>query len=156
MSTKATPEAKESTFRVSLLLFRGMCDVYFTRHFDFFRRNDALFRDNSYGHISREVQTHIYLMHRNLSALEDGKWKTRDEFKPYFSALNFVPLLGDDMNATGKEYHEQATDLSIKRVRYISNIHVFDRWRTNKLVPLAIGGHPVISKHLLRWIFSST
>jgi hypothetical protein len=42
----------------------------------------------------------------------------------------------------------------IKRVRDISNIHVFDRWRTNKLIPRAIGGHPVISKHLLRWIFS--
>jgi len=115
-----------------------------------------LFGDYSYGHVSREVPTHIYLMHWDLSALEDGKWNGRDEFKPCFSALKHVSSLGNGTNATGKEYHEQTTDLYVKRVYDISNIHVFNRWRTDKLVPLAIGGHPVISKHLLRWIFSSS
>jgi hypothetical protein len=65
----------------------------------------VLFGDYSYGHVSREVPTHIYLMHWDLSALEDGKWKSRDEFKPCFSALKHVSLLGNGINATGKEYH---------------------------------------------------
>jgi hypothetical protein len=115
-----------------------------------------LFGDYSYGHVSREVPTHIYLMHWDLSALEDGKWNGRDEFKPCFSALKHVSSLGNGTNATGKEYHEQTTDLYVKRVYDVSNIHVFNRWRTDKLVPLAIGGHPVISKHIIRCIFSGT
>jgi hypothetical protein len=87
MATKATPEQKESTFRVQLLWFVAFCDVFYDRHHEWLKRNDPLFGQGSYGHIICFVFEHIYIMHRDLSKLENGGWKDLDEFKPYFEAL---------------------------------------------------------------------
>ena len=83
MTAKAYAEQENPTHYVSLLFFNAFCEHFFDRHMEWFKRNDPVFGDGSYGQISRLVPEHLHIMLSHLQEMisNDG-WKNIAAFKP--------------------------------------------------------------------------
>ena len=55
---------------------------------------DPVFGPGSYGQISHLYVERSFVMHHELSQLENGGWKEQSKFKPYFDAIAGVASKG--------------------------------------------------------------
>ena len=152
MTTKATPDQKNPSHYISLLFFRGFCEYFFDPHMEWFKRNDPVFGDGSYGQISRLVPEHLYIFFDQFGQLiKDDGWKNIPSFKPFLDAVDELPELEKVKNG-GREYFVKVPTIFLKQ--FEESIHIqTGQWRKAEVNWMAIAGHPTIAKALVRWIF---
>jgi hypothetical protein len=68
-------------------------------------RSNPNFGDDSYGFLSRYCPEHAYVMHRDLSALENDGYKSNPHFARYMKVLATVPI-NNDVSEGGSAYFE--------------------------------------------------
>jgi hypothetical protein len=115
------------------------------------KRQDPVFGAGSYGHISRLVPEHLFVMYKQMERLKDGGWKDVPEFAGFLKAFEGVESAGH-INKGGKEFFERLPDLFFERFNETFNEHT-KKWRTPKTIAIIVAGHPQIAKAFLRWLF---
>ena len=76
------------------LWFVAFCEEYFDDMFDWAMRDDPVLGRGSYGQTSRLCPERAYVMHKLLSDLEHGGWKSKPAFKEYLTAIEGVHYAG--------------------------------------------------------------
>jgi hypothetical protein len=95
MDARVSPNQKNPTHYVSLLFFHGFCEYFFDPHMEWFKRNDPVFGDGSYGQISHLVPEHLYIFFQQLDQLtHDDGWRTLPAFKTFLDVMVTVPEMG--------------------------------------------------------------
>jgi hypothetical protein len=119
------------------------------------KRHDPAFGANSYGHITRLVPEHLFVMKTQMDILTANDytgWKTLPEFKGFIRALSGVSAMGD-VSKGGFEFFEQMPKLFLERFQEQLNEHT-SKWRSSETLPVIIAvQHPAISKAFLCWLF---
>lgn len=152
MNARVNTEQKNPTHYVSLLWFNGFCGHFFDRHMEWFKRDDPVFGEGSYGQISRLVPEHLFIFFKELKAMMGNGWKAFPEFKPFLDAVETVPEMGR-VKEGGKEFFVKVPSIFLKK--FDESIQVqLKQWRSKDIIWTAIAGHPTIAKWLIDWIFN--
>lgn len=101
MSSKADPTQDSPTHYTSLKWIVAFGDAFFDANMEWVKRHDPLFGAGSYGHISRLVPEHLFVMHKQLEALKNDGWKSAPEFAGFLKAVNGTKEMG--MVGKGRE-----------------------------------------------------
>jgi hypothetical protein len=83
MASKADPNQKSPTHYTSLRWLVAFGDAFFDGNMEWLKRHDPVFGAGSYGHISRLVPEHLFVMYKQFEAMKDGGWKTMPQFAGY-------------------------------------------------------------------------
>jgi hypothetical protein len=151
MSSKADPTQDSPTHYTSLRWIVAFGDAFFDANMEWVKRHDPVFGAGSYGHISRVVPEHLFIMHKQLESLKNGGWKTAPEFAGCMKAVNGVKPMGK-VHKGGKEFFERLPTLFFERFENNFAEHT-KNWCSEETLPIIIAGHPLISKAFLRWLF---
>eukprot|EP00956_Cyclotella_meneghiniana_P026149 scaffold55872_cov78-Cyclotella_meneghiniana.AAC.1 len=151
MSAKAKPSQASPTHFTSLKWVVAFGDAFFDAHMEWVKRHDPVFGAGSYGHISRLVPEHLFVMHKQFEALKNDGWRSVPEFAGFVKAVDGVEPAGD-VNKGGLEFFERLPNLFFQRFEESFTEHT-RKWRTPKTLPIIIAGHPMIAKSFLRWVF---
>ncbi len=114
MSSKADPTQDSPTHYTSLRWIVAFGDAFFDANMEWVKRHDPVFGAGSYGHISRLVPEHLFIMHKQLESLKNGGWKTAPEFAGCMKAVNGVKPMGK-VHKGGKEFFERLPTLFFER-----------------------------------------
>ena len=91
MSAKAHATQDSPTHYASLKGVVAFGDSFFDAHMEWVKRHDPVFSADSYGHISRLVPEHLFVMSKQFNGLKKGGWKSTPEFAGFIrSNLNLV------------------------------------------------------------------
>eukprot|EP00956_Cyclotella_meneghiniana_P017424 scaffold28348_cov21-Cyclotella_meneghiniana.AAC.2 len=151
MTAKAYPEQENPTHYVSLLFFRAFCKTFFDPHMEWFKRNDPVFGEGSYGQVSRLVPEHMHIMLERFRVLTtNDAWTLHPSFKPFVIAVNGLRELGKDTKG-GKEFYETTTATFFKQFERSLATQI-KHWQDPDVTWMAVAGHPMIAKWLMRKI----
>ena len=75
-------------------------------------------------------------MHKNLSELQNGRFKKMKEFERYMVALNGI---GGD-SEVGQAYFKKMTSVFLERFRLTFEKHVASQWLAPETVHYMLGG----------------
>jgi hypothetical protein len=151
MSSKADPEQESPTHYTSLQWIVGFGDAMHDANLDWVKKNDPDFGAGSYGHITRLVPEHLYVIQKQINALKDDRWKSNPLFSGFIKAVEGVSEMGS-VEKSGREFFNQLPGLYIERFEQTLHEHTM-KWRTNETLPVVIAGHPTIAKWFLKWVF---
>jgi hypothetical protein len=155
MTARADPNQTSPTHYTSLRFIVGFGDYMFDNSMEWAKRHDPAFGANSYGHITRLVPEHLFVMKTQMDILTANDytgWKTLPEFKGFIRALSGVSAMGD-VSKGGFEFFEQMPKLFLERFQEQLNEHT-SKWRSSETLPVIIAvQHPAISKAFLCWLF---
>jgi hypothetical protein len=132
MSSKANPAQESPTHYTSLRWIVAFGDAFFDANMEWVKRQDPVFGAGSYGHISRLVPEHLFVMYKQMERLKDGGWKDVPEFAGFLKAVEGVEPAGH-INKGGKEFFERLPDLFFERFNETFNEHT-KKWRTPKTI----------------------
>jgi hypothetical protein len=90
MSSKADPNQQSPTHYTSLRWLVAFGNSFFDDHMEWAKRHDPVFGAGSYGHISRLVPEHLFVMHEQFESLKNGGWKNKPEFRGFIKAVQGV------------------------------------------------------------------
>ena len=74
--------------------FVAFCEEYFDDMFDWTMRNDPEIGTGSFGQTSRLCPERVFIMHKLLSELENGGWRSKPRFKAFLDVLPGVVSTG--------------------------------------------------------------
>eukprot|EP00956_Cyclotella_meneghiniana_P017275 scaffold27981_cov37-Cyclotella_meneghiniana.AAC.6 len=145
MSAKAHPDDDTPTHYASLQWIVAFGEAFFDANMDWAKTNDLIFGPGSYGHITRLVPEHLFMMKKQFDGLRDGGWKSNSLFNGFSRAVDGIAPRGD-LNKCGFEFMERAE---------IRGIFCRTHWREKKTLPILIAaGHPLIVKWFIQWVFN--
>jgi hypothetical protein len=90
MSTKSDPNQKTPTHYASLQWIVDFGEAMFNSNMEWAKRNDPVFGEGSYGHISRLMPEHIFVMERQLEEMKNGGRKEMKEFAGFIKSVNGI------------------------------------------------------------------
>jgi hypothetical protein len=151
MSSKADPEQESPTHYTSLQWIVGFGDAMYDANLDWVKKNYPDFGAGSYGHITRLVPEHLYVMQKQIDSLKDDGWKSNPLFSGFIKAVEGVSEMGG-VEKSGREFFNRLPGLYIERFEQTLHEHTM-KWRTNETLPVVIAGHPTIAKWFLKWVF---
>eukprot|EP00956_Cyclotella_meneghiniana_P020348 scaffold35756_cov21-Cyclotella_meneghiniana.AAC.1 len=154
MSAKAKPSQASPTHFTSLKWVVAFGDAFFDAHMEWVKRHDPVFGAGSYGHISRLVPEHLFVMHKQFEALKNDGWRSTPEFAGFVKAVDGVESAGD-VSKGGLEFFERLPNLFFERFEESFSEHT-KKWRSPATLPIIIAGHPIIAKSFLRWVFGES
>eukprot|EP00956_Cyclotella_meneghiniana_P016988 scaffold27384_cov36-Cyclotella_meneghiniana.AAC.11 len=155
MSAKAHPDDDTPTHYASLQWIVAFGEAFFDDNMDWAKTNDPIFGPGSYGHITRLVPEHLFMMKKQYDALRDGGWKNNPLFNGFSRAVDGVAPRGD-LDKCGKEFFERMPELFLQRFEESFSEHT-KKWRDRETLPVLIAaGHPLIVKWFCRWLFNHT
>jgi hypothetical protein len=117
------------------------------------KRNDPVFGPGSYGHISRLVPEHLFVMHKQFEKLKNGGWKTNRDYAGFLKAVEGVSEMGE-VSKAGKEFFEKAPSVFLEKFEATFKEYT-KKWRHHKTLPIIIAGQPQIARAFIRWLFGS-
>uniref|UniRef100_A0A7S2PCR3 Uncharacterized protein n=1 Tax=Skeletonema marinoi TaxID=267567 RepID=A0A7S2PCR3_9STRA len=133
-----------------LLFFRSFCDFFQTDNFAFMMKPDPALGKRSFGHLARFILERISVMHFQICQLENGGYKTVDEFKSYIKSLQGIHKGG--VKDVCADYFEKTADLFIKRIRQDFNKHVRQYWLTDDKIHYMLGGDKEHAQQICKWM----
>jgi hypothetical protein len=77
---------------------------------DWVKKNDPDFGPGSYGHITRLVLEHLYVMQKQINALKDDGWKSNPLFSGFIKAVEGVSEMGG-VEKSGREFYHRLPGL---------------------------------------------
>jgi hypothetical protein len=83
MSSRADPDQHLPTHYTSLRWIVAFGEYMFDGNMEWAKKNDPIFGPGSYGHISRLVPEHLFVMEKQLEALGNNRWKNILLFNGY-------------------------------------------------------------------------
>jgi hypothetical protein len=137
------------------LWFVAFCEDYFDDMFDWAMRDDPVLGPGSYGQTSRLCPERAFVMHKLLSNLENGGWRSRPAFREFLEVLEGVQYAGS-ISAGGREYVEKVPGQFLETYRFFLNRHALTPWTSPLLVVFVLGGNHILAKYCLRRIFNRT
>lgn len=114
--------------------------------FSYLKKDDPYLGQNTYGHLSRLGPERCYVMHSLLVELENGGWKTKDEYKRF---LDVVPNV---ISVEVEEHLDKATTVFFQKFRAIFNKHMVQKWTSTEVVHYVLGGDRNHAKEFARWL----
>jgi hypothetical protein len=157
MTSRPSPNHKSPTHYTTLRWIVAFGDFMFDGNMEWVKRNDPVFGLNSYGHITRLVPEHLFVMKKQMDILKADDytgWKSRPEFNGFQRALNGVSPMGE-VSKCGLEFFERMPKLFLERFEEQLNEHT-KKWRSTETLPVIIAGHPLIAKAYINWLFGKT
>jgi hypothetical protein len=115
------------------------------------KRHDPVFGAGSYGHISRLIPEHLFLMHKQFERLKDGGWKNDDSFSGFIDAVEGVSEMGE-VGKAGKEFFQKLPTVFLDKFEATFKEYT-KKWRDHKTLPIVIAGQPRIARAFIRWLF---
>ena len=103
---------------------------------------------STFGQLATWGAERCYVMEQKLCELENGGFKTMDEFKPYMKALNGI----DNHSPVGRQYFDKVTTVFLERFRLTFEKHVALQWRSPETLHYMLGGNPHLAQALCRWL----
>eukprot|EP00956_Cyclotella_meneghiniana_P030052 scaffold74749_cov35-Cyclotella_meneghiniana.AAC.6 len=126
MSAKAHPDDETPTHYASLQWIVAFGEAFFDDNMDWAKTNDPIFGPGSYGHITRLVPEHLFMMKKHR-------------------AVDGVAPRGD-LDKCGKEFFQRMPELFLQRFEESFSEHT-KKWRDRETLPVLIAaGHPLIVK----------
>eukprot|EP00956_Cyclotella_meneghiniana_P010989 scaffold15408_cov41-Cyclotella_meneghiniana.AAC.7 len=154
MSAKAHATQDSPTHYASPKWVVAFGDSFFDAHMEWVKPHDPVFGAGSYGHISRLVPEHLFVMSKQFNGLKKGGWKSTLEFAGFVKAVDGIEPAGE-INKGGKEFFDRLPDLFFERFEEAFNEHT-KKWRTPETLPIIVAGHPRIAKAFVHWIFGQS
>jgi hypothetical protein len=118
MTSRPSPNQKSPTHYTTLRWIVAFGDFMFDGNMEWVKRNDPVFGLNSsYGHITRLVPKHLFVMKKQMDILKADDytgWKSRPEFYGFQRALNGVSPMGE-VSKCGLELFERMPKLFLER-----------------------------------------
>eukprot|EP00956_Cyclotella_meneghiniana_P010360 scaffold14347_cov50-Cyclotella_meneghiniana.AAC.1 len=151
MTAKAYKDQENPTHYVSLLFFNAFCETFFDRHMEWFKRNDPVFGEGSYGQISRLVPEHLHILFGQFRLMTtNNSWQILPQFKPFVEAVDGLRELGKDTKG-GKEFYVRTTATFFQQFEQ-SFVKQVEQWMQPDVTWMAVAGQPMIAKWLVRKI----
>jgi hypothetical protein len=148
MSSRADPNQKSPTHYTALRWVVAFGDSFFDHHMEWVKRNDPVFGPGSYGHISRLVPEHLFVMHKQFEKLKNGSWKTNRNYAGFLKAVEGVSEMGE-VSKAGKEFFEKAPTVFLEKFEATFKEYT-KKWRHHKTLPIIIAGQPQIARAFIR------
>ena len=82
--------------------------------------------------------------------MKDGGWKTKPEFSKYSEALKGIPK--ESKLCADQEFFEKLPIKSMEDYERNLEKHMFNQWRSDKLLPYVIGGNPPLAREFTRML----
>jgi hypothetical protein len=114
--------------------------------FDWAMRDDPVLGPGSYGQTSRLCPERAFVMHKLLSNLENGGWRSRPAFREFLEVLEGVQYAGS-ISAGGREYVEKVPGQFLETYRFFLNRHALTPWTSPLLVVFVLGGNHILAKY---------
>jgi hypothetical protein len=113
MSSKADPDQESPTHYTLLQWIVGFGDAMYDANLDWVKKNDPDFGPGSYGHITRLVPEHLYVMQKQIDSLKDNGWKSNPLFSGFIKAVEGVSEMGG-VEKSGREFFNRLPGLYIE------------------------------------------
>eukprot|EP00956_Cyclotella_meneghiniana_P021702 scaffold39809_cov88-Cyclotella_meneghiniana.AAC.1 len=142
-------------FYTVLLFVQAFGRAYFFDKFHWIMRHNPNFGRGTYGHLSPYCAEFAFVAHRDLKALERGRFLDNPHFDKYKRAVETIPE-NHNVEAAGSAYFNRYPKLFFNQFRKSLDEHFLSHWKDKTHLPYLIGGTPSIANAFIRYLNDTT